>query len=310
MMEEKDNNNVHVSPSISLVNLSGLAKPVADVTIVLINKIDKAIGGALLPWQLRRVAEAEADTFLIKKEAEIKCNTLEMRAMRRMNAQNMQYQKNYEKILAKTPIYLNEKAEPEKIENDWIFHAFEKFKKVSDDEMQDLWARVIAGEANSPGKFSKRTINFIETLEKEEAELFNKLMQFGCDFAYPHNNTPLIFNDKDEIYTKNNIDFSTLSHLKSIGLIDFNPLTGISLTFTPSIPGRKKRWVGYKGNSLILESEIENLDIGKVTLTSLGEEIATLCDSEKNEDFFKYIIDKYTSLGYQVSDSSHETPPF
>ena len=296
--DNNNNSDMQISPSVSLINLAGIAKPVADIVIVLINKFDKAICGGMQPWQIRRIAAAEADASLIKKEAEIKCNTLEMRAERRMNAENIQYQKNYEQILAKTPLYLNEKAEPGKIDNDWIMHAFEKFKKVSDEEMQDLWARVIAGEANVPGKFSKRTINFIETLEKEEAELFTKLMQFGCDFGYPHNNEPLIFNVKDEIYTKGDIDFSTLNHLQTIGLINFNPLTGISLTY--SVPGLKRKSIGYKGSTIVLESEKEDLAIGKVTLTELGKEIETLCNSEKNEEFLEYVIKKYSELGYKT----------
>lgn len=311
MSKENNNPNIETLPNVSFINLSGIAKPIADVAIVLIDKFDKAICGSLRPWQLRRVAKAEADVSLIKKDTEMRCNSLERRASRRAGAENIQYQKNYEQILTKMPLYLNEKATPEKVNNDWIVHAFEKFKKVSDEEMQDLWARVIAGEANTPGKFSKRTINFIETLEKEEAELFTKLMQFGCDFGYPNNNEPLIFNNKDEIYTKNDINFSTLNHLKAIGLINFNPLTGIILTYsipgvksTPKL-GMKKIWIGYKGNKLMLESEKDNLEIGKVTLTELGKELATLCNSEKNDDFLEYITKKYSELGYKsIVDSS------
>jgi hypothetical protein len=38
-------------------------------------------------------------------------------------------------------------------------------------EMQNLWAQVLAGEANSPGTYSKRTVNFLSSLDKKDAAL-------------------------------------------------------------------------------------------------------------------------------------------
>jgi hypothetical protein len=52
---------------------------------------------------------------------------------------------------------------------------FDKCRIVSDNQMQILWCKVLAGEANSHGSYSKRTINLLGSIHREEAELLNTL---------------------------------------------------------------------------------------------------------------------------------------
>ena len=109
------------------------------------------------------------------------------------------------------------------MENDWLVNFFDKSRIVSDNEMQDLWSRVLAGEANTPGTYSKRTVNFLSDLDKVDAELFTKLCGFGWTIG---DVVPLVFDVQAEIYNKYGINFNTLSHLESIGLVQFNNLSG------------------------------------------------------------------------------------
>ncbi len=81
-----------------------------------------------------------------------------------------------EDITAKALPRLDENAKPDSIEDDWIVNFLDKSRIVSDNQMQDLWSRVLAGEANSPGTYSKRTVNFLSDLDKIEADLFTKLL--------------------------------------------------------------------------------------------------------------------------------------
>ena len=52
-------------PSISLVNLGDITKP-ADT---LIKKVSKAVGGIFAPYQIKRIAKAEAARLLSKRRA-------------------------------------------------------------------------------------------------------------------------------------------------------------------------------------------------------------------------------------------------
>jgi hypothetical protein len=44
-------------------------------------------------------------------------------------------------------------------------------------------AKILAGEANVPGSFSKRTINLQSSVEKIEAQRFTYLCGFRCHFV-------------------------------------------------------------------------------------------------------------------------------
>ncbi len=44
--------------------------------------------------------------------------------------------------------------------------------------MQQLWARVLAGEITRQGPFSFRTLELIKNLSQQETELFQKISEF------------------------------------------------------------------------------------------------------------------------------------
>lgn len=270
--------------SNSLVNLSGLTKP-ADT---LIKKVSDAVGGWFAPYQMRRVAKAEAEAALIKAQSEIEITDLHRRAAHRFIEEEAQRQKNMEDITDKALPQLDENAKPEYMDNDWVANFFDKCRIVSDDEMQGLWSRVLAGEANAPGSYSKRTVNFLSDLDKTEAELFTKLCGFGWEIGYV---VPLVFDVQAEIYNQCGINFNTLSHLESIGLVQFNVLTGF---MNPGLP--KKYIALYYDRALSLEmpQDADNeLQLGKVLLTRIGQELAPICGSKPVDGFLEYVKEQW-----------------
>ena len=267
---------------ISLANLAGkLVKP-ADT---LIKKISSAAG---ILYGLEKIAEAEAKAALIKARSDIEITDLQRRAANRWIAEEAQRQKNMEDIIDKALPQLNENARPESIDNDWVANLFDKCRIVSDDEMQGLWSRVLAGEANAPGSYSKRTVNFLSDMDKADAESFTRLCGFGWQIG---NIVPLVFDVQAEIYNKHGINFGTLSHLDSIGLVQLNVLTGFLRRKLP-----KKFKVLYYGGALVLEMPHDadsNLEIGKVRLTRIGQELAPICGSKPVDGFWEYVKDQW-----------------
>ena len=106
--------------SNSLINLGNLSKP-ADT---LIKKVSNAVGGFFEPYQVKRMAKAEAEAAMIKAQSEIDTNDLQRRALRRWIEEEAQYQENMEDITAKALPQLDEKATPDSVENDWIVNFF------------------------------------------------------------------------------------------------------------------------------------------------------------------------------------------
>ena len=94
---------------------------------------------------------------------------------------------------------------------------FDKCRLISDKEMQDLWSRLLAGEANQPGVYSKRTINLVANLDKDDAQLFTNLLTFK--WIIDDLVTLLVYDELHKIYNGKGMNFDSLNHLDHIGLI-------------------------------------------------------------------------------------------
>lgn len=268
----------------SLINLGDISKP-ADT---LIKKVSKAVGGFFEPYQIKRIAKAEAEAAVIKALTEIQITELHRRAMHRFIGEEAQKQKNIEDITNQAIPHLEQQTDAENMDDDWVTNFFDKSRIVSDKEMQELWARVLAGEANKPGTYSKRTVNYLGDLDKADADLFTKLCGFGWMVS---NVVPLIFEVQAEIYEKQGINFNALSHLESIGLIQFDHISGFQQLKLP-----KNFFVFYYGQLLQLEMQKDadnELQLGHVLLTKVGQELAPICGSKPVEGFMDYVKDKW-----------------
>ena len=269
---------------------------------VLVEKISDAIGGYAKPFQIRRIACAEADAAKITAAAEIEVAELQQRAVRRFVAEETKKQANIQAITAKALPDIGEAAKPENMEDDWIANFFDKCRLISDDDMQSLWAKVLVGEANSPGTYSKRTVNFLASLDKRDAALFTSL----CGFAWMMGTlSPLILDERVSIYKTHSITFESLTHLDNIGLLRFDPLAGYSRTSDTD-----QVLAHYYDTPIVLHfgahnrtpgnNETYELDIGKVLLSSIGVELAPICGSRPVPGFLDYILSTWVSRGLVV----------
>ncbi len=96
-------------PSKSLINIGDLGKPAE----ALVNKISDAVGGLFAPWQIKRIAKAEAEAVIIKARGEIEVTDLQRRAMHRFINEEASRQKNIEDITAKALPQLTDAADPD-----------------------------------------------------------------------------------------------------------------------------------------------------------------------------------------------------
>ncbi len=149
-------------PGNLVVDVGTLTQPAT----VLIEKISAAVGGIAAPHQIERRAKAEAKAELMHAESEIEIADLRIRALNRFAAEETRRQLNMETIVHKALPHLADDAEPENVEEDWITNFFEKSRSASDEAMQDLWSRVLAGEANNTASFSRKTINVLHAAGK------------------------------------------------------------------------------------------------------------------------------------------------
>jgi hypothetical protein len=289
-----------MDPGTSLANLGELSKPAT----VLIEKIGDAIGGFFRPYQVRRIASAEADARKIEALAAIEISELQQRALRRFVAEEARKQDNIESITAKALPSVSESACPEAVEDDWITNFFDKCRLISNDDMQNLWAKILAGEANAPGRYSKRTVDYLASLDRGDAELFRALCGFSWDAGNP---VPMIFDPQNPQYTEFGITFSSLTHLDAIGLVRFESISGFSYKrLSRQIP------LSYFSARILLALPLEEnneLDIGQILLTKVGVELASVCGRQPVHGYFDYAMAHWIEKGITISSPWPAPPP-
>ena len=253
----------------------------------LVEKISGAIGTAYEPVKKLVDAKAEVEASKIRAVGEIEISELRKRTVERFLHEEERKQERLEFIYGKTFPLLEPDADPSKVDDDFIVYHSEHARLVSDDEMQRLWAKVLAGEVNKPGSFSKRTLEFLSTLEKDEAHLFTRLCSFVVsDLGLP---TPVILNHDASIYVQLGINYNSLSHLESIGLIRFHRLTGWHRGFSGQ--DVLLDYFGDVRSFKILTPDQTNryiLRYGKAEFTQTGEQLSRIAGAESIPGFWAY----------------------
>ena len=283
-----------------LAKLGDLTKPAT----VLIEKISEAVGGVFKPYQIVRVAKAEAEANRIQAESQIQVTDLHRRAMHRFLEEEAKKQSNIEAITQNALPLLEDKAAPQNVADDWITNFFDKSRIVSDGEMQQLWSRVLAGEANTPGAFAKRTVNLLADLDKSDAVLFTRLCGFGWVIG---DVVPLVFDVQGDIYNQHGINFGSLAHLESLGLVQFNNLGGFRRLKLP-----KAITVAYYGRltNLTLTADIDNeLQLGNVLFTRAGQQLTRVCGSTPVEGFYDFVYDRWAGQSLVPKRETEQVAP-
>jgi hypothetical protein len=280
----------------SLINIGGLSKPAT----VLIEKISEATGGIFRPYQIRRVAQAEAEAEKIKAVTRIEIEEIQRRALHRFLHEEAQKQRNIESITRKALPDLKENARPQDIENDWLINFYEKCRLISNSEMQALWSKILAGEANAPGNFSKRTVNLLASFDKRDAELFNNICSYVCH--YKGHSIPLIFEYEDEIYKKAKINVDTLKHLETIGLIVFEPDEARYLGTKINSPPFVVDYFGTKMKITYYRFAKKQFVYGQVIFSKAGEELERIQTATPRDGFKQYLFKMWKSFGYEVTE--------
>ena len=273
-----------------MMNVGDLAGPAA----ALVDRISETIGGLCPPWQMRRPAKPHVEARVGRSDGESKIADLQTRAMQRLAFEEARKQRNMESVLARSLPHLEESADPDGMDEDWITNFFEHARAVSDKEMQGLWARILAGEANKPGSISRRTVNLIQDLDKEDAQTFFNLCKYVCRFDVDDSTCPLIFSQTDEIYNRSGVNFPSLNHLETLGLVSYDFSTGYSI----SLAERTREIQLYHGRHRITipvadppNARRPEISVGYALFTTAGLELYSITSAPpEGKEFVDYLV--------------------
>lgn len=276
---------------LNIIKVDGeLTKPANT----LIKRISAAIGTLYQPTHIVRLAKAQAKADMIEAHSRVQITEVQERGIIRLATEEGFKQQNIENIITLAIPLLDAESKPEEIEEDWLPYFFDRSKLTSDEEMQSLWAKILAGEANQAGSFSKNTIDIVSKLSKKDARLFTNLCSMCWHLEEP---TPLVIG-AHKIYKEKSLDFSNLSHLKSIGLVTYDALGGIKLNEFP-----RHVTAIYFDKCVDLEFNQKNPEmlIGSCILTEAGKELSRICKAEYSDEFFDYIVSYWISMRHSPS---------
>lgn len=275
------------------VDLRALSEP----AVKLIETVRDAVGVVYEPTRIRRKAKAEADAAVILARNKIEVRQIEIRASERLISRELRRQDNIEKITKKAVDALPSSVSKDPVDQDWISRFFENCQDIGNEEMQSLWAKLLAGEVAKPGTFSLRTLRVIRDLARDDALLFTSFCRFV--WVIPGVGlTPIIHDLEDKCYADAGLKFTSFLHIASLGLIEFNEIAGFNLK---DVSKASAFYYGRHHLISIAEGKKE-LQIGRVLLTSAGKELVPISGSEAMESYRTSVIEKWKKEQWSVTD--------
>ncbi len=292
----------------------------------LIDTVGEQIGLFLEPYHIRRKGQAEADVTVaetqakaqiavVRLENKLAIQDLEDRTEERVRRREAKRQKNLEAITVQAAREIPGSVSDQPVDEDWVAQFFDHCQDVSNEQMQVLWSRLLAGEVAKPGSFSLRTLTFTRTLSKHDAGLFTRfcslLWMVGAELS------PLTLGlDKLQSIPGMHLQFHDFIRLDSVGLIRFEALGDFGVTFTVNKPSEDSRLPShlqipllYHGRRHVLSKpSVAQSDrtiivqIGKALLTDVGQELAPISGSRPNEAYRQLVVSELCQGGWEVAE--------
>lgn len=282
--------------------ISDIIKSSTEPIDRLINAITGAIGKVYEPRYVRKMAEAKAhgikviseeirnnsDIPIVYSGTEVSIDTsnydaLAQRASRRLAYQEIAKQENIEMVLdnAYEELEGKEVKSSENVTRDWMTRFINSVEDISDEEMQKIWGKILAGEIIEPHSFSFKTLDCMRNLSNSDARLFEKICQLVIEGDYIINDT--------EILKYFGITYNDLLILDECGLINSSGFIWSSR----KLPKEEICIVDFGEYVLMreLDNEIDEIEIGFSTypLTKSGREICSIIKVNNSLEYIKKV---------------------
>jgi hypothetical protein len=277
-------------PEINLIKLEG--KPFEK----LIEVISKGIGTLYKPRAIRKEADSKAYEIGIIEQAkskaisegkELEADTY-LRIQERLLFNETERQNSIDNVveIAAEQLKNEENISQEPVDKDWSKRFFNIVQDISDEEMQSLWGRILAGETKQPNSYSKRTLELLKNLSKTEAEVFTKFAELKLVAT-----NSVIWNNDNGVFLKNefNITFNDRLLMNELGLISSE--NNLEFSFPPTMTNKSTNYLEYGNKGIVLyrEENTPKQGIQVLVFTKTGIELSKLIESKVNSNYIEKI---------------------
>lgn len=280
--------------------LAGALSAASAPLTKLVETVSAGLGRVYEPTHLRRMAKAESDKMVVLANAAVEVSDIQRRAADRWLAVEAIRQNNIEAIADKAGSELPASVGDVPVEQGWAAKFFDSCKDVSQEEMQSLWARLLAGEVAAPGSFSLRTLQVLAMLSSAEAKLFDAF----CSLAT--SDGPYIFAEREDFLRAKGLGFSQRQLLVQAGLIEVHTL-GVhrmghigALFVSPADQG--PLLVGLFQTPTVPI----NFELGTVLFTQAGAELSRLWRGTIDMEHVDWLLQRFQARGWRMAKVTRE----
>jgi len=219
---------------------------------------------------------------------------IEDRSNRRNRLSSLRKQENIEAIMEKTLSFFANKAIDKRPDLDWFNRYITLAEDVSNKTMQDLWAKILAGELSRPGSYSLKALKVFRDMSIVDAKLLAK----ACSLAVKDQskkNIRIISGTYQQpgllnFFNKDRQQYINLSHF-GLNYADILSLADNHLIYQQesesNVMGNgEKLNFSFNGSSLKLSCKKANIAIQFYKFTPIGTELANLISDKPNDEFF------------------------
>lgn len=287
------------------------------------------IGGLAAPWQTRRIAMANADAVRIEAEGERDVtiaqaeadlvvtmlreqstveearalvgfagrgiSPLQERAFPRLVQEEARRQGNLEAIARRAVGCLPAEVNAEPVDPDWAARFVTRAKEVSQEDMQAMWAEVLAREVARPGSFSLATLDVLANLTRREAELFERLAMWSfATFVPAPSNEQNYLSPPEEIAKSTGLKMEDLMCLRDHQLVALEQMEfyfddsegdtrNVTIPLSGSVEGAGRHLAFDR-----VKGDFEDFSIPELPLSTFGAEIAGLIQREPTPEILAW----------------------
>ncbi len=273
----------------------------------LIDVISKGIGTVYRPKAIRKDADAKAYEIEIIERAkskalaegkEIEADTYD-RIQERILNKEIKRQNNIDNVsqIAAAQLSQEQTVSSEPVNDDWTTRFFNIVEDVADEEMQNLWGKILAGEVKQPQSYSLRTLELLKNLSKRDAECFMKY----ANLAFTSNGVSFMLNFANQklLEEKYKTNFAERLLLEELGLITAN-----SLQFKIIATIEKPETIVFTISKVCIVVEkkegIPEQMVPVLAFTKIGQELLQLIKQEPELDYLQLFATKIKKEGVTV----------
>lgn len=296
---------------IEVADILGISEPLSK----LIESVSRGVGKIYEPTHVRRMAKAKSEeiklisdkvndninlpTTYIDGNISIDASNAEellKRTGNRLLFQEMKKQQNIDSVVghAYTELENETVVSNEPVDLDWIIRFMNSVEDISNEEMQILWGKILAGEIKQPNTYTLRTLEKIRNISVEEAHKFTELSKYILNTR-----DYMFILSKKDFRNEFGIRFEDILILEECGLVS-SQILSITMKTNNELP------IIVLNSQIIgiitgLASEFKDVMLSIYSLTNCGKQLYNTINC-KGDD--KYAVRALELIKQEVLSSS------